>query len=151
MRKRRFRPSAVHHIYQRPVNGIVLFHTRRDFLVFLTIFFMVKKKHRVRMSFWKRTRKKKCRHLSRNTHRNSSKSTTVPWTVHQEGYSPDDSDARRSEMTKKHEAPSPILTTMHPNASCVTMPSNTSGISLLMRRKSILFPILSTLPNAQMQ
>ena len=49
MRKRRFRPSAVHHIYQRPVNGIVLFHTRRDFLVFLTIFFMVKKKHRVRI------------------------------------------------------------------------------------------------------
>ena len=49
MRKRRFRPSAVHHIYQRPVNGVVLFHTRRDFLVFLTIFFTVKRKHRVRI------------------------------------------------------------------------------------------------------
>jgi len=47
MKKRRFRRNAVHHIYQRPVNGIVIFHTRRDFLVFLTIFFTVKKKYRV--------------------------------------------------------------------------------------------------------
>ena len=49
MRNRRFRPGAVHHVYQRPVHGIVLFHTRRDFLVFLTIFFIVKKKHKVRI------------------------------------------------------------------------------------------------------
>jgi len=49
MSKRRFRHGAVHHIYQRPVNGIVLFHTRRDFLVFLTLYFTVKQKHRVRI------------------------------------------------------------------------------------------------------
>ena len=49
MRKRRFRYAAVHHIYQRPVNGIVIFHSERDFLVFLTILFTVKKKHRVRI------------------------------------------------------------------------------------------------------
>ena len=49
MSKRRFRYGSVHHIYQRPVNGIVVFHTRRDFLVFLTIYFTVKKKHRVRI------------------------------------------------------------------------------------------------------
>ena len=47
MKKRRFRYGCVHHVYQRPVDGIVLFHTRRDFLVFLTIFFTVKQKHRV--------------------------------------------------------------------------------------------------------
>ena len=49
MKKRRFRYGCVHHVYQRPVDGIVLFHTRRDFLVFLTIFFTVKQKHRVRI------------------------------------------------------------------------------------------------------
>ena len=49
MRKRRFRYAAVHHVYQKPINGIVIFHTERDFLVFLTIFFTVKKKHRVRI------------------------------------------------------------------------------------------------------
>ena len=49
MSKRRFRPGAVHHIYQRPVNGIVLFHTRRDFLVFLTLYFTVKQKYHVRI------------------------------------------------------------------------------------------------------
>lgn len=49
MKKRRFRYGCVHHVYQRPVEGIVLFHTRRDFLVFLTIFFSVKQKHRVRI------------------------------------------------------------------------------------------------------
>ena len=49
MKKRRFRPSVVHHIYQKPIDGIVFLHTVRDFLVFLTIFFQVKKKHRVRI------------------------------------------------------------------------------------------------------
>ena len=49
MRKRRFIKGAILHVYQKPVNGIVLFHTRRDFLVFLTLFFMVKKKYRVRI------------------------------------------------------------------------------------------------------
>lgn len=49
MKRRRFRKNAVHHIYQKPVDGIVIFHTRRDFLVFLTIFFTVRKKHPVRI------------------------------------------------------------------------------------------------------
>ena len=49
MRKRRFRKGAVHHIYQRTVNGYVINHTRRDYLVFLTLFFTIKKKYRVRI------------------------------------------------------------------------------------------------------
>lgn len=49
MKRRRFRRNAVHHIYQRPVDGIVIFHSSKDFLVFLTIFFTVKKRHRVRI------------------------------------------------------------------------------------------------------
>lgn len=49
MKKRRFRYGCVHHVYQRPVDGIVLFHTRMDFLVFITIFFTVKQKHPVRI------------------------------------------------------------------------------------------------------
>ena len=49
MRRRKFRRGAVHHIYQKPVDGIVIFHTKRDFLVFLTIFFTVKKKYPVRI------------------------------------------------------------------------------------------------------
>ena len=49
MKRRRFRKNAVHHVYQKPVDGIVIFHTRRDFLVFLTIFFAVKKKYPVRI------------------------------------------------------------------------------------------------------
>lgn len=49
MKRRRFRKNAVHHIYQKPVDGIVIFHTLRDFLVFLTIFFTVRKKYPVRI------------------------------------------------------------------------------------------------------
>ncbi len=49
MRKRRFRKGAVHHIYQRTVNGYVINHTRRDYLVFLTLFFTIKEKYRVRI------------------------------------------------------------------------------------------------------
>ena len=49
MKRRRFRYSAVHHIYQKPVDGYVIFHTRMDYLVFLTIFFTVKKRHGVRV------------------------------------------------------------------------------------------------------
>lgn len=49
MKRRRFRPGCVHHIYQRPKHGIVLFHTLRDFLVFLTIFFVTKRKSPVRI------------------------------------------------------------------------------------------------------
>ena len=49
MKRRRFRKNAVHHVYQKPVDGIVIFHTRRDFLVFLTIFFTVRKKYSVRI------------------------------------------------------------------------------------------------------
>lgn len=49
MKRRRFRPGCVHHIYQRPKHGIVLFHTLRDFLVFLTIFFVAKEKSPVRI------------------------------------------------------------------------------------------------------
>ena len=47
MKRRRFRSGCVHHIYQRPVDGIVIFHTRRDFLVFLTLFFVTKRKYPV--------------------------------------------------------------------------------------------------------
>jgi REP element-mobilizing transposase RayT len=49
MKKRRFSPGHVHHVYQKPIHDIVLFHTRRDFIVFLTIFFTVKSKYPVRV------------------------------------------------------------------------------------------------------
>lgn len=49
MKRRRFRSGCVHHIYQRPKHGIVLFHTLRDYLVFLTIFLIAKKKSPVRV------------------------------------------------------------------------------------------------------
>ena len=49
MKKRRFRNACVHHIYQKPVDGYVIFHTVRDFLVFLTLFFCVQKKYHVRI------------------------------------------------------------------------------------------------------
>ena len=49
MKRRRFRPGCVHHVYQRPKHGVVLFHTLRDYLVFITIFFVAKKKSPVRV------------------------------------------------------------------------------------------------------
>ena len=49
MKRRKFRSGCIHHIYQRPIDGYVIFHTRRDFLVFLTLFFCVKKKYKVRI------------------------------------------------------------------------------------------------------
>lgn len=49
MKKRRFRNACVHHIYQKPVEGFVIFHTVRDFLVFLTLLFCVQEKYHVRI------------------------------------------------------------------------------------------------------
>ena len=47
MKRRRFIDGTVHHIYQKPADGIVIFYTELDFIVFLTLFSVVSRKYDV--------------------------------------------------------------------------------------------------------
>lgn len=49
MKRRRFSTEGCLHIYQKPIHGIVLFHTVRDYLMFHTIVSVVASRHKVQV------------------------------------------------------------------------------------------------------
>mgnify|MGYP002624141646 CR=1 FL=1 len=46
-RKRVFKVGALHHIYQRTIDGYLIFYDKRDFLVFFTLFCTVARKYNI--------------------------------------------------------------------------------------------------------
>lgn len=48
-RKRIFKVGALHHIYQRTIDGYLIFYDKRDFLVFFTLFCTVARKYNIRV------------------------------------------------------------------------------------------------------
>lgn len=48
-RKRVFKAGALHHIYQRTIEGYLIFYDKRDFLIFFTLFCTVARKYNIQV------------------------------------------------------------------------------------------------------